>query len=139
MTAADEVQRCEIDCARLCNDFAFYVDTHAYIELSKLFIHDGTFERNGEILKGRDAILLSMAKRPKDIVTRHFCTNIRIQPQYNGTAFGTCYLQLFHSCIKTEDETQPPKYSLTLAEYKDVYLYTAEGWRIQSRIANVVF
>lgn len=139
MTGIVQAQRCETDCTRLCNDFAFFVDTFAYIELSQLFTLDATFERRGEVLKGREAILLSMQQRPKNVITRHVCTNIRIEPQPNDTALGSCYLLLFHSATEKEDGTSVHGHSLTIAEYKDIYVYTDEGWRVQSRVANVVF
>jgi hypothetical protein len=134
MTYATNEDDLQSQCTRLCNDFAYYVDSKNYQRLTELFTVDGTFERRGEVLAGQQSILEAMSARPKDVITRHICTNIRITAQGNGTAQGTCYLQLYHGHAAASSE-----YSVTLAEYEDVYAATAEGWRIRSRVARTVF
>lgn len=126
---------CESACTRLCNDFAYFVDTRDYEKLAALFVEDGSFERRGEVLQGRATILSSMQARPENVITRHACTNIRIDLQPDGSARGTCTLLLFHAVAGATPATP----AITVAEYHDVYVQTAAGWRIRSRIAQVVF
>jgi hypothetical protein len=129
----DHQRECEAACTRLCIDFAHFVDTREYDSLAGLFTEEGTFERRGEVLRGRQSILGGMQARPADVITRHVCTNIRIQPQADGSARGNCYLLLFHA---TSGE---PSAAPTVAEYSDVYVLEAGSWRIQSRVAALAF
>jgi hypothetical protein len=122
----------QLACSRLCNDFAFFVDSRAYGDLVSLFVEEGTFERKGEVLRGRGAILAAMQARPESVVTRHACTNIRVDLQADGTARGTCTLLLFHGAAGAAP-------GITVAEYHDAYVQTPGGWRIQSRVAHIVF
>jgi len=128
----DQQQQCEAACARLCNDFAYFVDHGDYEKLVGLFVETGSFERRGEVLSGRATILASMQARPGNVITRHACTNIRIDLQPDGSAHGTCTLILFHAVAGTAPAT-------TVAEYRDVYVHTPDGWRIRSRVADIVF
>jgi 3-phenylpropionate/cinnamic acid dioxygenase small subunit len=132
MTDTQEPLVCQVQCSRLCADFAHFVDSRDYEKLAALFVDSGIFERRGEVLQGREAILRAMRARPENVVTRHICTNIRIDLQIDGTANGTCILLLF---VGQPNE----KPSTTIAEYHDTYVATAEGWRIKKRVANIVF
>lgn len=131
-------QGCESACTRLCNDFAYFVDTRDYQKLAALFVEDGSFERRGEVLQGRTAILDAMQARPENVITRHVCTNIRIDLQDDGSARGTCTLLLFHA-VASASPAAPAAPAITVAEYHDVYVQTPAGWRIRSRVAQMVF
>jgi hypothetical protein len=136
----DNLQRldCEAACTRLCNDFAFLVDSREYEKLAALFTESATFERRGDILRGRAAILSNMQSRPNDVITRHVCTNLRIDLQQDGTATGTCYLLLFHTAAASAAHASSTPPALTVAEYRDVYVAVGGVWRIQSRVAHLM-
>ena len=125
---------CELHCMRLCADFAHYADSRDYDKFVALFTEDGTFELRGETLRGRNAILRAMRARPDDMITRHICTNIRIDAHDNGTATGAGSLLLFH---RVANENVEP--SMIVADYRDVYKVTASHWRIQERVTTIVF
>lgn len=132
----DRNQECESACARLCVDFAWFVDNGEYEELVALFAEQGTFERRGDVWRGRASILAGMRARPAATVSRHVCTNIRIRLQADGSALGSSYLLLFQSADAATGGATPAP---ILAEYSDVYVQEANGWRIASRVARVVF
>ena len=139
MTSTTEQRNCEAECVRLCNDFAYFADNREYEKLVALFAEDGTFDRRGEVLRGRAAIMKAMLARPADLITRHACTNIRIDLQADGTASGTGYMMLFHGSASGLAAGTLPSCSTTIAEYRDVYVATQEGWRIRSRVTTIVF
>ena len=130
---------CMRECTRLSHDFAYFVDHRDYEKLVALFVEDGTFERRGEVLRGRAGIMKSMQARPMELITRHVCSNIRIDLQPDGTACGTGCLLLFHGSTNGVAAGATPPHSVTVAEYSDVYVATPEGWRIRSRVTTIVF
>jgi hypothetical protein len=143
MSTTTQHQTCAIECmhecARLSHDFAYFVDHRDYEKFVALFVEDGTFERRGEVLRGRAGIMKAMQARPAELVTRHICSNIRIDLQADGTACGTGCLLLFHGSANGDTAGATPPHSVTVAEYSDVYVATPEGWRIRSRVTNIVF
>ncbi|MDF3872855.1 nuclear transport factor 2 family protein [Pseudomonas putida] len=130
---------CEVACSRLIADFAHYVDSKEYESLVALFTEDGSFERRGEVLKGRAAILEAMRARPADVVTRHVCTNIRIDQVASNSAVGTCTLLLFHGSAAQGGGSTESSSAVTIAEYRDTFVATQNGWQIAARIAHVIF
>lgn len=130
---------CEAACSRLIADFAHFVDSKQYENLVALFAEDGSFERHGEVLEGRAAILKAMRARPEDVVTRHVCTNIRIDQMASNSAMGTCTLLLFHGTATQGGESTGSSYSITVAEYRDTFVVTQSGWKIAARVAHVIF
>jgi hypothetical protein len=139
MTSTTEQRNCEAECIRLSHDFAYFVDNRDYEKFVALFAEDGTFDRRGEVLRGREAIMKAMLARPADLITRHACTNIRIDLQADGTASGTGCMMLFHGSASGIAAGTSPSHSTTIAEYRDVYVSTPEGWRIRSRVTTIVF
>ena len=123
----------EAQCTRLCTDFAWCVDHRKYDQLVELFDEQATFERTGEVLRGRGGILRAMQARPAGIDTRHICTNIRIDPVSPREAAGIACLLLFRGPAATA--TQPA----LVAEFHDHYVATPQGWKIASRVARPVF
>ncbi len=137
MTSHLEQGEIEARCTRLCTDFAWFVDHRDYAAVVDLFAEQGTFERGGEVLRGRDAILRAMHARPVEIDTRHVCTNIRIDTVSPQEATGVAYLLLFRgpAAQPAGAASQPA----LVAEFHDRYRATPQGWKIVSRIAKAVF
>lgn len=136
MNTEDQL-RCEHDCTRLCHDFAWSVDTLDYDGFVALFADDGVFERAGLQSRGHEAIRKFLDARPADRVTRHFCTNVRIDMTGPGTATGTC-LALMYQATAAKN-TPLPVSSPLVAEYADDYVLTASGWKFKHRRTTVVF
>ena len=126
-------------CARLCTDFANFVDSRNYDRFVDLFTDDAVFDRVGVISEGRQAIRAFLDARPADLVTRHVCTNIAVDLVSETAATGVSYAIFFHASV--EANASPPFQSAApgLAEYHDVYTRTAEGWRIRERRVKLIF
>ncbi|APD13573.1 nuclear transport factor 2 family protein [Pandoraea pulmonicola] len=133
--AADARQACEL----LCIDFANAIDAQDYSRVTQLFAPDAVILSEGRTVQGQEAIGASLNARPADMVTRHFCTNIRVTPESPDTATGVSYVV----CYKVRGEAPDAKAWKTpdpiVGEYFDKYVRTAQGWRIQERRIAVVF
>jgi hypothetical protein len=125
LTAADY-----IEIQQLVARYPYAVDMHggdgsAY---AALFTPDGTF---GTQAKGTAQLAELAAKTSKDrsgpAYTRHFVTNVVIKPSPEG-ATGRSYLVALDI-----SEGGKPTTILHGGHYDDVYMKTAQGWRIKSR------
>lgn len=118
-------------CARLTAAFAVYVDQRRYGDLVNLFTEDCVFDRPGALLKGRDEIHAFMARRPANTVTRHTCTPPVLDQITAQSANGITYLTFFEGEISAEG--QGAIKHIAVAEYRDQFKRTSEGWRIARR------
>ncbi len=135
----EEQAQCLRECARLCNDFAWTVDTGAYDSFIALFAPDGVFERPGLVSRGHAAIRSFLDARPTDRVTRHVCSNIRIDMTGPGTAKGTSSALMF-AAPATQAATLPlPGGGPMVVDYTDDYVLTDDGWKIKHRKTMLVF
>jgi uncharacterized protein (TIGR02246 family) len=134
-------QHCERECTRLCQDFAWTVDHCDYAGFVELFAADGTFERMGQHSVGHVAIREFLDARPRNRVTRHICSNIRIDVTGPDTATGTCSALMFAASFADESAsaTPLPISSPVVVDYLDNYVLTDHGWKIQCRRTKVVF
>ena len=135
----EEQLRCERECVRLCNDFVWTVDTWDYDGCVALFAVDGAIERGGQVSSGHAGVRAFLDARPGNRVTRHTCSNIRINLTSPTAATGTSCTTMFHA--PAERDTPLPLQGSTplFAEYFDDYVLTAGGWKISHRKIVVVF
>lgn len=129
----------ELDCQRLCIDFAQHVDARRFESVLELFTEDGVFVRRGTPIVGRAALLQFLQRRPADEVIRHLCTNSRIHFASADEATGICYV-VFYKGKRPADGAYPIAPSAPgVAEYHDTYVRTRSGWRIRERRAQPIF
>ncbi|MFM9982911.1 MAG: nuclear transport factor 2 family protein [Burkholderiales bacterium] len=130
-------------CERLALDFAWHVDHRNAEDVVALFAPEASFERKGEVLKGRAEIRAAQLKRPAGLVTRHVCANLRIDVLDADHARGTHYFLLYrhdHAAAGSDAEKPAPLgQPETLGEYHDEFVRTAEGWKIARRVAKAAF
>lgn len=136
LSGSPEVERA---CTRLIIDFANHMDLMNYPGVLALFAEDGTLDRAGLVLRGRGEIHGFLAKRPARSVTRHLCTNIRVQARSPDRADGTCYVQFFQS--PNEDVRPLPLKAAVaaVAEYHVDFVRQQDDWRIQDFRIRPVF
>lgn len=141
----EDLLRCERECTRLCHDFAWTVDACQYADFVALFIPDGVFERAGQASHGAGDILKFLDARPTDRVTRHMCSNIRINMTGPDTAKGTCTALMFQATAEKSDDTGEKKprplaaAAPLVVDYLDDYVLTASGWKFKHRQTHIVF
>lgn len=130
---------CERQCTRLCHDFAWLVDACQYDGFVDLFAADGAFERAGQVSLGHEAIRQFLAARPADRVTRHLCTNIRIDMTTPATATGTCTALMFQAPAALQAHLPLAAATPLIVDYEDVYQLTGSGWKFKHRRVQVIF
>ncbi|WP_076998853.1 nuclear transport factor 2 family protein [Variovorax sp. KK3] len=137
----EDTPRCERECTRLCNDFAWTVDRCDYDAFVRLFAEDGMFERAGQASIGHAAIRRFLDGRPAGRTTRHICTNVRIDMTGPGTATGTCSALMFQApAIDGAARPEPlPVSAPVIVDYADDYVLTDSGWKFKRRVTTLVF
>ncbi|MGB6449631.1 MAG: nuclear transport factor 2 family protein [Steroidobacteraceae bacterium] len=130
-------------CARLVLQSIRVFDEQDWLAYASLFTEDGVFLRANlpdEPLAGREAIRAALAARSATRLTRHLCTNIEIDVLDAEHARGLCYLVLYagdalqseSAAGRSADPTQ------RVGEYRDVFVRTSEGWRIDRREGRLI-
>ena len=118
-------------CARLTAAFAVYVDQRRYGDLVDLFTEDCVFDRPGALLNGRDELRAFMERRPDNTVTRHACTLPVLDQVTAQSANGVTYLTFFEG--EPSANGQGNVKHIAIAEYRDQFRHTSDGWRIARR------
>ena len=78
MNSMTDIERLlhEHACARLCIEFAHFIDAREHERFLDLFTDDGVLDRLGEVFDGKAAIADMLAARSPQLFTRHLCTDI---------------------------------------------------------------
>lgn len=123
-----------IEIQQLAIRYAYGLDTAAdngYL-YANVFTEDGEFiGRQTPFTKGRDALarVARSVRKGNPRFVRHFITNHEIRPSAEG-AVGRVYL-----LVADVEEGEPSSVYIG-GRYEDVYVKTAEGWRIKRRDAR---
>ena len=121
-------------CERLIVDSALFNDQRAWTALAGLYTPDGVVVRpNGQRLEGRDAIEAAYAAGSSDRVTRHLCTNLRVDVDDADSAHATTTV-LIASGTRGDD----PNVTFRVGEFADRFVRTDKGWRIAERRASLM-
>jgi uncharacterized protein (TIGR02246 family) len=134
-----DLQACERACTRLVHDFAAAVDARQYDAFVGLFAPDGVFDRAGQVSRGHTAIRHFLDARPADRVTRHVCTNLRIDATRPDAASGNCYALVFQSQASADMPLPLPTPTPMVVEYLDDYRLVSEGWKFAHRRVRIIF
>ena len=111
-------------CERLVIDSARFNDERQWAALAALYTQAGVVVRpNGQRLEGREAIEAAYAAGPPDRVTRHLCTNLRVDVDGPADAHGTTTVMIVADG------------SYRIGEFADRFERTEEGWKIAERRA----
>ena len=128
--------RDKAECIELSSAFAYFLDRREYAALADLFTEDGVWTRYGIDLRGHDAIVLELNKRPANQFTRHVTTSHHFTSlTENVAAAVSCNLSFF-----SFDEGAPPSLfkpgNTIVLDFEDTYAQTPRGWRFTSRISQ---
>ncbi len=139
-----EIRNAQQACEALAIEYAEIVDAQDYERLREIFAQEATFGRSAtpdETLHGVENIVASFISRPRNRLTHHVMSNIRVRLETPGNASGTCRVLLF-----TSDTSEPqtaegrrvaPKQ--LMGTYYDRYVRTDDGWRITERRGVISF
>jgi uncharacterized protein (TIGR02246 family) len=132
-----EVLLIERACRRLVLDYAHHVDSGHAARVAELFTDDGTWlGADGRGMTGRGEILAAFRRREQRTtrVSRHVCTNIRIDVESAGRARGTSYLVNYrHDRTGGAAAPAPARHPKFVGEYRDRYRRERGVWLIEHR------
>jgi len=132
---ASEALLIERACERLIVDSARFNDDRDWAALARLYTTDGVVVRpNGQRLEGREAIETAYAAGPPDRVTRHLCTNLRVDVLDADSAHATTTVLIVSSARSDGADV-----TFRIGEFADHFVLTDEGWRIAERRASMSF
>jgi hypothetical protein len=125
-------------CQQLSIRFANAVDRWDYDTVISLFVPDGALDRWGTRIVGHAALRDWLNSRPREVVTRHVCTNIQVTREDPRAARGLTYFTYYRA---TGRAGEPPETLVPsmVGEYHDRFVLTEDGWRIAERAVEVVF
>ena len=92
-------------------------------------------------LAGRDAILASYQARPAQRITRHFCSNIRVQVESAERARISTYVQVFAADTQHAPDGHfgwPLAGRTMIGEFDDLCVLDQGAWRFAERHARFV-
>jgi hypothetical protein len=132
MTKMDDYAT-EHACQRLSIAFANSIDQFDYDAVIKLFTEDGILDRWGNAIQGHEALRQWLDARPRDIITRHVCSNVLVERVSPSEARGTTYFTFYGASRTDGNEILPLNGPTMVGEYHDHFVLTEGGWRLRKR------
>jgi ketosteroid isomerase-like protein len=133
----DDLQTLMIEraCTQLIIDYCHFVDHGQAAKLADQFTEDGVWAWGEAIMDGQDAIRRGFEKRQAvtERMSRHVCTNLKLEVIDADHAEGVTYLILFRHDGEPGRATSPACVPDMVGEYRDRFTRTADGWRFQHR------
>ena len=126
-------------------DYADAVDTQEYARLRDIFVEDAAFTRPAnpqELIHGVENIVAMFESRPRNRLTQHIVSNIRVRVESADRAVGTCRVLLFTSDVSdpgAPDFGRKASARQLIGTYKDRYVRTKNGWRFAERRGTISF
>lgn len=139
-----EIQNAQRACEALAIEYAEIVDAQDYERLREIFTEDAILIRRSlapEAVRGMDDIIASFTSRPRNRLTYHIMSNIRVRVETPKTASGTCRVLLYTSDSSEPQTTEGRKVSpkQLMGTYHDRYVRTENGWRFAERRGDISF
>ena len=125
-------------CIRLVLDAVHAVDQQKYRDFADCFSADGLLYRPGqtEPLRGPAAIQDAYESRPASRMTRHICTNMRVDIHSVTSSTVYSYVQLYAKDLSDADSSSAP--ALRVGEFEDHCVCQNGRWLIAERKARFV-
>lgn len=139
-----EILNAQRACEALAIEYAEIVDAQEYERLREIFTEDAVLIRRSlaqEAVRGLDNIIASFTSRPRNRLTYHIMSNIRVRVETSKTASGTCRVLLYTSDTSEPQTAEGRKVSpkQLMGTYRDQYVRTANGWRFAERRGDISF
>jgi len=140
MDIAEKIQ-IERECERLITLYCHLVDHGEAAKIADLFTEDGVWESPEITMTGRDQIRVGFQRRQdqSNRMSRHVCNNLLIDIVNQTEAKGTVYITLYRHDGEDGRPFSPLDGPELVGEYRDYFLRTEEGWRIDHRTVIVSF
>ncbi|MDP3317405.1 MAG: nuclear transport factor 2 family protein [Devosia sp.] len=115
-------------------------DNSRYDRMAQAFTPDGVWDRSGLQLRGREAIVAEMSRRPASAEVRHVITNLIVTAQDAGHA----QVSFYNTSFRYDDGTRPVKapriktpFLVVLGEGRLVL--SGEDWLFEHQSAKRLF
>lgn len=114
------------------------LDDRRYDDVARLMSVEGTWHRQGSVLRGPVEVLAALEKRPLDLTTVHSVSNIVVSASFYD-ADATFLCTVFSHEGATSDE--PKRATKTqVAKYKCSLSLNADGeWNVRSLSSKILF
>lgn len=128
-------------CARLVTRYCHLIDQGAASQVADLFSEKGVWSSAEKTLVGREAIARSFARREADTgrMSRHVCSTSLIEVETPEAARGLTYLTLYRQDGPADRKVSQVRGPNLVGEYRDRFVRTPAGWRIDHREVIVAF
>ena len=139
-----DIRNAQQACEALCIEYADIVDAQEYERLREIFAEDAALVRRAtaqEMVRGLENIIASFTSRPRNRLTYHIMSNIRVRVETPETASGTCRVLLFTSDTAEPQTPEGRKVApkQLMGTYHDRYVRTKDGWRFAERRGDISF
>ncbi|SDR60910.1 nuclear transport factor 2 family protein [Paraburkholderia tuberum] len=128
-------------CSRLVLLAAALTDNGEFAKLAELFAPEASLHRpNGDVLKGRQAIVDSYAKRAADRVTCHLILNTLVTDSLDDRISAKSQALVWNA-IKTDAAGpfgRPARGKEVVGHFVDTFIRVGEDWQIETRRAEFV-
>ena len=133
----DDQQRLliERECERLVTQYCHFVDHGEAARIADLFTKNGVWAGPGVRMEGHDELRKGFGVRQANSarMSRHVCNNLLVDVIDEDHAEGTVYLTLYRHDGEPGRKISPLEGPVIVGEYRDEFVRTADGWRIQNR------
>jgi uncharacterized protein (TIGR02246 family) len=140
-----DVRNAEQACHALAVEYADAVDAQDYARLRDIFAEDAAFTRPSnpvELIRGVENIVAMFESRPRNRLTQHIVSNVRVRVESPDTASGSSRVLLYTS-DSSEPETaeggRKASAKQLIGTYQDRYVRTKNGWRFAERRGTIAF
>jgi hypothetical protein len=136
-----EILDIERECEHLVKLYCHYVDHGQAERVGELFAKDGVWRGSQQEYHGLDEIQQALKTRQanQERMSRHICTNVLIEAVDSDHATGTAYLIVYRHDGKIGREVSPLPGPDVVGEYRDKFVRTSDGWKIQERVTKLNF
>jgi ketosteroid isomerase-like protein len=136
-----EILMIERACTRLITDYSHFVDHGEAARVADQFTEDGAWVWGEVSLNGQAAVRRGFERRQANagLISRHLCTNIKLDIVDADHVEGVTYLTLFRGDGEPGRATSPAEAPDMIGEYRDHFVRTADGWRFLRRDLVVEF
>jgi hypothetical protein len=136
----DQIRAIKQSCEELSIAYARAVDFRDYDYFITLFTEDGVLD-TGKQLEGREAIRVSLSRRPDELRSRHVISNIFIDVLNENEARGISYLTLYRHVGPESLKGEPIDFKgpAAVGHYEDRFERTAAGWKFKRRKLHFAF
>lgn len=136
----DDIARIEQACSALSISYARAIDFRDQDAFAALFADDATLHVD-EPLRGREAILGFLARRPDEVRSRHVISNVFIDVLSEDEARGISYLTLYRyqGPESLRFAAVPLRGPAAVGHYEDRFVRADGGWLFRSRRLHLAF